>query len=78
MIDETYDTITEPRKRLQAVVQEMARISSLPRSEKYILWKQLYEIARFNQVLFFSENWQRGIYQEYLTNLSRGIAVLNQ
>jgi hypothetical protein len=78
IIDETYDTITDPRKRLNAVVQEMVRISSLNSSEKYILWKQLYDIAKFNQRLFFSEDWQQSISQEFLTNLYRAIGVLNQ
>ena len=78
IIDETYDTIIDPRKRLNAVVQEMSRISSLNRSEKYILWKRLYDIAKFNQRLFFSEDWQQSIHREFSTNLSRAIGILNQ
>ena len=78
IIDETYDNITDPRQRLDAVIQEMSRIAALNRSEKYILWKQLYEIARFNQELFFSKDWQQSISQEFLTNLYRAIGVLDQ
>jgi hypothetical protein len=78
IIDETYDTITDPRQRLDAVIQEMSRIAALNRSEKYILWKQLYEIARFNQGLFFSKDWQQSISQEFLTNLYRAIGILDQ
>jgi hypothetical protein len=78
IINETYDTITDPRKRLDAVVQEMLRISSMNRSDKYVLWKQLYEIAKFNQRLFFSKDWQQSISQEFLTNLYRAIGVLDQ
>jgi hypothetical protein len=78
LINETYDTIINPRQRLDAVAQEMSRISALSKSNKYILWQQLDEIARFNQQLFFSSDWQHIIRQEYLTNLSRGYAALNQ
>jgi acetyl-CoA carboxylase carboxyltransferase component len=72
------DAIIDPKERLDAVVQEMARISSLNKSEKYILWKQLYDIAKFNQGLFFSKDWQQSISQEFLTNLYRAIGILDQ
>jgi len=78
LIDETYDTITDPRQRLDAVIQEMSRISSMDRSEKYKLWTKLYEISNFNQQLFFSQNWQKSIQQEFLTNLSRAFGILEQ
>jgi hypothetical protein len=78
IINETYDTITDPRQRLDAVVQEMSRIAALNRSEKYILWKQLYEIARFNRELFFSKDWQQSVSQEFLTNLYRAIGIVDQ
>jgi len=78
LIDETYDTISDPRQRLDAVIQEMSRIASLDRSEKYNLWAKLYEISNFNQQLFFSQNWQKSIQQEFLTNLSRAFGILEQ
>jgi len=78
LIDETYDTIADPRQRLDAVIKEMSRIASLDKSEKYTLWKQLYEISKFNQQLFFSSRWQHSINQEFLTNLSRSIGILGQ
>jgi hypothetical protein len=34
LIDESYDQITNPRQRLQAVIAEMSRISSLPAAAK--------------------------------------------
>jgi hypothetical protein len=78
LIDETYDTITDTRQRLDAVIQEMSRIAALDRSEKHRLWKQLYEIAAFNQSLFFSPAWQQSIHQEFLANLSRAIGMSDQ
>jgi hypothetical protein len=78
LIDETYDTITDTRQRLDAVIQEMSKITALDTSEKHSLWKQLYEIARFNQSLFFSPAWQQSLHQEFSTNLSRAIGILDQ
>lgn len=78
LINETYDTITDPRERLQAVVAEMSRIAALSKNEKLSLWQQLYEIAAYNQRLFFSDTWQQSIHQEFRANLSRAISVLDQ
>jgi hypothetical protein len=78
LIDETYDTITDSRARLQAVVAEMSRIAVLSKTEKLSLWQQLYEIAAYNQQLFFSQRWQQSIHQEFTANLSRAIGILDQ
>ena len=78
LIDETYDTIQDPKARLQAVINEMSRIAALEKFEKLSLWQQLYEIAAYNQKLFFSDTWQRSIHQEFLTNLSRSVGILDQ
>jgi hypothetical protein len=78
LIDETYDTVTDPRTRLQTVIDEMSRIAALSQSEKLSLWSRLYEIAAYNQRLFFSQQWQKSIHQEYLANLSRAGGILDQ
>ena len=78
LIDETYDIIQDPKQRLDAVIQEMSRITALDKSKKYKLWAELYEISEFNQQLFFSEKWQQTIQQEFLTNLSSAFVTLNQ
>jgi hypothetical protein len=78
LIDETYDTIQDPRARLQAVINEMSRIAALDWLDKLNLWSRLYEIANYNQRLFFSDTWQQSIHQEFLSNLSQAIDVLGQ
>ena len=78
LIDETYDTISDPAQRLKAVVNEMSRIAKLDQTKKLMLWNQLYKIAKFNQQLFFSTQWQQSIHQELVSNLSRSIGVLEQ
>jgi hypothetical protein len=78
LIDETYDTIADPKKRLQAVIQEMARIAALDTHEKYNLWNKLYELAGFNKQLLFSQQWQQSIHQEFLINFTHSLDVLEQ
>jgi hypothetical protein len=77
-IDETYDTIRDPSARLQAVVAEMSRIAALSKTEKFSLWQQIYDIAAYNQRLFFSQSWQQSIHQEFTANLSRAVGILDQ
>jgi len=78
LIDETYDTISNPIERLQAVVNEMSKIAKLDQTKKLMLWDQLYKIAKFNQQLFFSTQWQQSIHQEFISNLSRSIGIVEQ
>jgi hypothetical protein len=69
LIDETYDTIQNPQQRLNAIAQEMKRISCLEHSEKKALWIKLYAIAKHNQELFFSDLWHNSIVNEFKCNL---------
>jgi hypothetical protein len=78
LIDETYDTISDSVQRLKAVVHEMSRIAKLDQTKKLMLWDQLYKIAKFNQQLFFSTQWQQSIHQELVSNLSRSIGIVEQ
>ena len=78
LIDETYDTIADPAERLQAVTNEMLRIAELDQTRKLMLWDQLYKIAEFNQQLFFSKHWQQSICEEFTSNLSRSLGILEQ
>jgi hypothetical protein len=76
LIDETYDTIQDPELRLNAVVREMNRISSLPIDEKKILWAKLHEIAQQNRQLFFSTSWECTIVDEFIDNINHGLKVM--
>ena len=75
-IDETYDTIDDPVKRLQAITDEMLRITNLPQDEKQILWAELHTIAQRNKAKFFSDTWQEEILKEFKTNLYAGLEIL--
>jgi hypothetical protein len=73
LIDESYDTITDPKARLEAIVAEMKRISELPEPEKHALWASLYEIAAQNKAHFFSTEFSDQVVQEFKTNFDAGI-----
>jgi hypothetical protein len=76
LIDETYDRIQDPRKRLEAIVQEIKRISILDHDQKKLLWSKLYAIAEHNRRLFFSDAWRDLIVHEFKNNLDSAINTL--
>lgn len=76
LIDETYDTITDPVARLEAIVAEMTRISELAPEAKTALWTALYAIAEQNKQRFFSAEFTDGVVQEFKTNFDAGITQL--
>lgn len=76
LINETYDTISDPRQRLEAIVQELERISCMTTDEKKSLWAQLYAISQRNQKLFFSDAWQASIVKEFKDNFDSAVAQL--
>ena len=77
LIDETYDTITDPKARLEAIVAEMKRISELDESTKTALWVSLYEIAAQNKARFFSDEFANQVVQEFKTNFDAGVAEIS-
>lgn len=78
LIDETYDTIIDPVQRLNAIVNELKRISCLSATNKQDLWKQLNAIAAYNQKLFFSKQWHEMVLDEFKTNLNHGLELAKQ
>jgi len=73
IINESYDTIADPLLRLQAIVAELKRLSNLNHKEKIACWQQLYEISKYNQTRFFSQEFHNDIVNEYQTNIKIGI-----
>jgi hypothetical protein len=76
LIDESYDTIVDPKQRLEAIVREMKRIANLDIESKKVLWAKLNEISKQNQIRFFSSEWHNSIIKEYATNFDSAIAHL--
>ena len=77
-IDESYDLETDPVARLTAVIQEMSRIAAMSSADKIVLWNQLHRIADRNRQRFFSAEWQAGVGQEYVDNMSHAMDTMNQ
>ena len=67
LIDVSYDQETDSLKRLEMIVYELKRISSL--KNKSALWQQLNQIAEFNRKRFFSQDFHDQVVAEYETNL---------
>lgn len=74
-LDEGYDSITDPVQRLEAIVDEMQRISKLGESSRIALIEQLNKIAKFNQQRFFSKEFFTQLLNEYQNNLRNACAV---
>ena len=75
LINEQYDTIADPAARLQAIVDEMQRISQLPQGKKQALWTELDSIAKFNKQHFFSEKFHNQITDEFVQNFNSALSV---
>ena len=78
LIDESYDKLTDPVKRLECICKEMQRISQLTYQQKQQLWDNLYQISKRNQELFFSTAWQQGIFDEFVHNYNRARNVIDK
>ena len=77
LIDQQYDQIVEPRLRLQAVLDEMTRISQLKSTAKIKLFAELHEVARRNQHRFFNE-FSDQVCAEYVNNITQSMTVMKQ
>jgi hypothetical protein len=77
-IDESYDQIQDPIKRLQAIVALMKSISTLPMEQKQMLFRNMKEICEHNRKRFFSHAFMQQVLDEYCTNLSTGLNEMQQ
>ena len=77
LLDESYDTIQNPRQRLQAVITEMSRVVNLPQQEKIQLFVKLNQVAEHNKHHFFNNFFDR-VKQEYISNIDHAITIMNQ
>lgn len=70
-IDESYDRIQSPGKRLQAVISEMVRVRDMNRAQKTELLSGMLSVAQFNKRHFFSDRFARHIVNELVENVSQ-------
>lgn len=69
VIDESYDQIENPEKRLESIVLLMKKIANWSADEKYYKINQLQKIADYNKQHFFSDNFFNRIITELKNNL---------
>jgi len=77
LIDENYDSITDPRKRLESITKTMNLISSLGQQEKNNLFLEMHKIADYNKNWFFSDDFFNIINSELKNNLENAFEKLD-
>jgi len=77
LIDESYDSIECPKKRLDAITQTMVHIASLSKPEKEKLFFEMHEIAKFNKKWFFSKKFFNIVNDELKNNLTAAFNMLD-
>jgi hypothetical protein len=77
-IDESYDSISDPYQRLEAIIQLMTKISMLSLSEKEELNKKFLPIIKYNQQRFFSKEFSDQVINEFKTNYKLARDIANQ
>jgi hypothetical protein len=77
LINESYDQISEPHLRLQAIIGEMKRITNLSSQQKQKLYTELNEICQYNQQHFFNK-LSNQVITEYKDNLNQSIGIMQQ
>jgi len=77
LIDESYDNVECPTKRLEKIIQTMKTISSLSQTKKNHLFFEMHKIAEFNKKWFFSDEFFNKINDELKKNLKYGLDMLD-
>jgi hypothetical protein len=70
IIDESYDTIQDPVKRMQSIVNTMKDIASWPAEYRLTQIKKINEITEFNHSHFFSDQFFTTVINELKINLA--------
>lgn len=73
-INETYDTITDPWVRMQAIILEMKRLQKLNRDDFHSVIKNCNRIAQRNKARFFSPEFEQQVIDELREGMISAIA----
>jgi hypothetical protein len=74
--DESYDSITDPQKRLQAIVELMQNMANWDPQTRQNRMIQAQAIADRNKKYFFSQEFFNRITEELIENLHKGLHEL--
>ena len=75
-IDESYDCIQDPGKRLHAITQEMQRINKLSAKSKQQLISGMQSAVDHNRQLFFSAEFHNHVFDEFKQNLDQAVVTI--
>lgn len=70
-INESYDNEKDPQKRMSMIVEEMTRLSQLSNQEKESLFARCQDIAQYNKIFFFSDNFIKSVKDELVNNVKQ-------
>ena len=74
-IDESYDNIQDPVKRLEAIVKLMQSLANLSDSEKHQLYANLATVCEHNKRRFFSKEFFDQVVNEFSTNVNQSLTI---
>lgn len=78
IIDESYDAIEHPVKRMEAVIAQMRIIAGWTQQEKEDNLKKIDSVLAHNQRLFFSDVFWNYVVDEFKRNLKIGLDEIKQ
>jgi len=78
LIDESYDTVQDPVRRLQAIARAMRDIARMPAARRQKLYRAMQTVADYNQQHFFSDTFAAQLNTEYLANMQAGLRTVKE
>ncbi len=78
IIDESYDTESDPVARLNLIIKAMNHITQWSEEEQIDNWKKIKEITAYNKKHFFSDVFFNLIVEELKCNLEQGLAEVEE
>ena len=78
LIDESYDTVQDPVRRLQAIASVMRGIARMPTVQRLKLYQAMQTVADYNQQHFFSDAFAAQLNNEYIVNMHDGLKTVKE
>jgi hypothetical protein len=78
LIDESYDTVKDPVRRLQAITRVMRDIARMPGTQRQRIYQSMQTIVKHNQQHFFSDEFATQLNNEYFVNMHDGLRTVKE
>jgi hypothetical protein len=75
---EHYDTICDPKQRMQAIIDLLKYISQLNHNKRFEMLQRAKQIADYNKKRFFSNEFFQQVVQELESNISLAVSELKE